>query len=85
MWFNLNTLNAMSVIIEKLAIEGMSCGHCVAAVQQALNNIEGVEAQKVEIGLAVVRYEEGKLPTAAIDEAIRSAGYEPVSHERIRQ
>lgn len=75
----------MSVIIEKLTIEGMGCGHCVTAVQRALNGIEGVEAERVEIGSAVVRYEEGKLPTSAIDEAVRSAGYEPISHERIRQ
>ncbi|MEX1054525.1 MAG: cation transporter, partial [Rhodothermales bacterium] len=45
----------MSVIIEKLTIEGMGCGHCVTAVQQALNGLEGVEAEKVEIGSAVVR------------------------------
>ncbi|MEX0747649.1 MAG: heavy-metal-associated domain-containing protein [Rhodothermales bacterium] len=75
----------MSVIIEKLTIEGMGCGHCVTAVQQALNGLEGVEAEKVEIGSAVVRYEEGRLPATAIDDAIRSAGYEPVTHERIRQ
>lgn len=25
-------------------IKGMSCGHCVARVQKALNKIEGVEA-----------------------------------------
>jgi len=38
-----------------LAIEGMSCGHCVRAVKSALMGIAGVEDADVEIGRATVR------------------------------
>lgn len=41
---------------ETLKIEGMSCGHCVRAVTEALKEIEGVDVQRVEIGKADIAY-----------------------------
>jgi copper chaperone CopZ len=63
----------MKKVIE---INGMSCGHCQARVEQALNAIAGVEA-KVELkkNRAVVN-----LKSEVLDETLRSAvteaGYE---------
>lgn len=37
-----------------LAIDGMSCSHCVAAVRGALEELDGVRAESVMIGNAVV-------------------------------
>ncbi len=37
-----------------LTIQGMSCGHCVKAVQEALRRVKGVERVEVEIGRAHV-------------------------------
>jgi copper chaperone len=53
-----------------LHIEGMSCGHCLKAVNQALSSVPGASVVSVQIGRAVV--ETG--PTtdqlvAAVDEA----------------
>jgi copper chaperone CopZ len=38
----------------ELKIEGMTCGHCVRAVEQALSEIPGVKSAAVEIGSARV-------------------------------
>ncbi len=58
----------------RLAVTGMSCGHCVAAVQKALCAVPGVEsvAVSLESHSALVV---GGVPHQAI-EAIREAGYE---------
>lgn len=37
-----------------LEISGMSCGHCVHAVKSALESLEGVRVEDVQIGSAVV-------------------------------
>lgn len=38
----------------ELTIEGMSCGHCVKAVEDALRSVPGVRSVEVRIGLARV-------------------------------
>ena len=58
-----------------LHIEGMSCGHCLNAVNQALRSVPGVEIESVQIGRAVVRYDESRTDPERIAEAIRDAGY----------
>ena len=58
-----------------IKIEGMSCGHCKAAVEKALKAVPGVET-------AVVNLEEkqavvtGNATMHAVGEAIEDAGYE---------
>lgn len=37
-----------------LHIEGMTCGHCLHAVQKALQGIPGATVQSVQIGRAVI-------------------------------
>ena len=39
---------------ETLAIEGMSCTHCVAAVRAALESVPGASVLSVEVGSAKV-------------------------------
>ena len=59
----------------QLNIEGMSCGHCVRAVREALKVIPGVRVEDVSVGRAVVECEEARLPkkilTAIADEGFR--------------
>lgn len=57
-------------------IKGMSCGHCVSAVKQALADVPGVHIENVTIGQAVVSYEPDKTKTTDITTAIADAGYE---------
>lgn len=64
--------------MEKLTIQidGMSCGHCVSAVKQALAEVPGVTVEDVSIGHAVVSYEPAQTSTADITDALADVGYE---------
>ncbi len=56
-------------------VEGMSCGHCVAAVRDELEKVSGVEDVQVDLDTkqVVVR---GHFDDAAARAAIDEAGYE---------
>ena len=60
-----------------IKIEGMSCGHCKAAVEKALKAVAGVETAVVDLEKkqAVVT---GNAARAAMREAVEDAGYEVV-------
>lgn len=58
----------------RLAISGMSCGHCTAAVERAVSALEGVRSVSVSLESQSAEVT-GGLPHQAI-EAIREAGYE---------
>ncbi len=60
---------------ETIQIEGMSCGHCVKAVRETLEEMEGVEVEAVEIGSARVRYDDGQVEREKIEEAVEEAGF----------
>lgn len=57
-----------------LAIEGMHCGHCVAAVKQALSAVTGVHSAEVQIGRATVSAE-SDISTEELRAAVEDAGY----------
>ncbi|WP_437598510.1 CopZ family metallochaperone [Sorangium sp. So ce590] len=62
--------------MRRLAIEGMTCGHCVQAVSKALAKVPGVtrvSEVSLERGEAVV---EGSAAAEALLAAVREAGYE---------
>lgn len=59
----------------RLAIDGMSCGHCVASVRRALGALDGIEVQDVTIGAARVAYDPARTRADAIVEAVRDEGY----------
>jgi copper chaperone len=58
-----------------IAIQGMSCGHCVAAVKSALGQLEGVEVQEVKVGSATVAYDPQAVTPDRITQAIADEGY----------
>ena len=58
-----------------IAITGMSCGHCVASVNRALGQLEGVEVQEVKVGSATVAYDPEKISADRIAQAIEQEGY----------
>lgn len=58
-----------------LKIEGMTCGHCVRAVEEALRTIPGVRDVTVEIGRARVE---------ADDSVGRDALVEAIAEEEFR-
>lgn len=58
-------------------IKGMSCGHCVKAVDQALRKLAGIKDVKVTIGEAVITTD-GPMNETAVREAIKDEGFEVV-------
>jgi copper chaperone CopZ len=58
-----------------LHIEGMSCGHCLNAVNRALAELSGVELRSLTIGRAELRYDERALEPSRIEAAVTGAGY----------
>ncbi|HEX7336408.1 MAG TPA: cation transporter [Gemmatimonadales bacterium] len=58
-----------------LHITGMSCGHCLNAVSQALHALPGVKVESVQMGRAVVSYDERAVKPDAIERAVSDAGY----------
>ena len=58
-----------------LHIEGMSCGHCLNAVNRALAELPGVEVESIRMGRADLRYDEQQLNPARIEAAVVDAGY----------
>jgi copper chaperone CopZ len=59
----------------ELDIEGMSCGHCVAAVSKALGALPGVSVENVRIGSAELEYRPGEVSPEQIVLAVEDAGY----------
>ena len=59
----------------ELEIEGMSCGHCVAAVSEALKELPGVNVENVRIGAAQLTYEPERVSPDEIVLAVEDAGY----------
>lgn len=57
-----------------LHIEGMSCGHCLNAVNQALAGVPGARIDSVRIGRAEVEVPEGAGSDALVT-AVEEAGY----------
>lgn len=67
-----NTMN------KKMTIEGMSCGHCSARVEKALNGIEGVKA-KVDLEAKTAFIElDSEVGDDVLKKAVEDAGYEVV-------
>jgi copper chaperone len=63
----------------ELTIQGMTCGHCVMHVKQALDTIDGLEVEDVQIGKARVWFDDEKVVKPLIAEKIDEAGYKLVS------
>lgn len=58
-----------------LHIEGMSCGHCLKAVNQALHSVPGAKVVSVQIGRAVVETAPGGPSADRLAAAVDEAGY----------
>jgi copper chaperone CopZ len=62
---------------KKIVIEGMSCGHCTARVEKALNALPGVSAT-VDLNTKTAKVT-GEVSDDALKEAVTDAGYDVVS------
>ena len=62
--------------MKTIKIEGMTCNHCVMAVEKALNTIDGIKNVKVDLEKAEAAFEEDQpVDASEIRSAIEKAGY----------
>jgi copper chaperone len=59
-----------------LAIDGMSCSHCLSAVRKAIEGIDGAELEELTLGSAKVKLDPSKARPEQVMEAVEEAGYQ---------
>lgn len=61
-----------------LDVKGMTCGHCKMSVNGALTDLDGVSDVEInlETGKVEVVYDENKVDTEKMKEAIEDQGYD---------
>lgn len=63
-----------------ITVQGMTCGHCVAAVTSEVTKLEGVTGVEVDLATGNVAIaSDGPLSDAEVRAAIDEAGYELTS------
>ena len=65
------------MMTREFRIQGMTCNHCVMAVQKGLTKVAGVTSADVKIGSALVSFDEHKTTEQHIRSAIQETGYFP--------
>jgi copper chaperone len=75
----------MSTISTTVNVSGMTCGHCVSAVSEELESLDGVEEIAVDLnagGVSTVTITSTQeLSPSEIGEAVAEAGYLVVANE----
>lgn len=61
-------------------IEGMSCGHCVMAVEKELSNAH-INSYKVEIGMVTLDIKKNNTSKEDVIKAIEKAGYRVINNK----
>lgn len=67
---------------EDIQVEGMTCGHCVETVTQALNSLEGITQVSVDLDQKLVRvdFDESRTNLDTVASKITEVGFEVVSN-----
>ncbi|MGG0642342.1 copper chaperone CopZ [Sporosarcina gallistercoris] len=63
-----------------LTVKGMSCGHCVKAVEESVGKLTGVESVSVNLdaGTVEVSHDTAATDRKSIEETIEDQGYDVV-------
>jgi copper chaperone len=61
-----------------LKVEGMSCGHCVNAVEGAVRNLGAAGKVDLDSHSVTVEFDDSQVSLEAIKEAIEDQGYDVV-------
>jgi copper chaperone CopZ len=73
------------MVTRTLAIDGMSCGHCVARVTKTLSALPGVVVHDVNVGSARISFDpDGQTSMQQVNSALHEAGY-PVKVEEVHE
>ncbi|SFB11960.1 MULTISPECIES: copper chaperone CopZ [unclassified Bacillus (in: firmicutes)] len=61
-----------------LHVKGMSCGHCVKAVEGSVGKLDGIQKVEVDLGAGTVaiQYNRAVVSLEAIKETIDDQGYD---------
>lgn len=59
-------------------VEGMSCGHCISAIERAVAGVDPGARATCDLGAKTVVIE-GARDEQAVLQSIRDAGYEPIA------
>lgn len=62
--------------IREYNVEGMTCAHCVQAVQGEVTQVEGVQVASVNLGLGLLTVAGDGYSDDAVRDAVREAGYQ---------
>jgi copper ion binding protein len=63
----------------EITVKGMTCGHCVAAVTKALEELPGVSQVQVDLASGRVNFtSDVPIPQEELSQVIKKAGYELV-------
>lgn len=69
---------------KKILVEGMSCGHCVKHVKEALLELKGVSSAEVDLASKTATVElDADVQEGDIKFAIEDAGYDVVKIENV--
>ena len=63
---------------KEFKIEGMSCAHCIMAIEKLLSKLD-LKNIHVEIGSAEVEFDKSRVSEKEIADAITEAGYKVIS------
>lgn len=70
----------MAITQEIINVNGMSCGHCTAAVEKALKSLTGVQQAVADLNAktVTVTYNPGEISREMIEKTIVEEGYQVV-------
>lgn len=78
-------MSTTSPTTTRVSVSGMTCGHCISAVSEELEALEGVQDVTVDLnagGVSTVTITSAKeISPADIGEAVAEAGYLVVANE----
>ena len=75
-------MTAQSERFASLKVTGMSCGHCTAQVQAALENLEGVLQAEVSLSEQTASITlEKEVSNDVLTSAVEAAGYQAIAHK----
>lgn len=63
---------------KEFKIEGMTCNHCVARVEEGLKSLAGVEKVKINLKKekGAIKFDENQLDETSIIEKVKEIGYQ---------
>jgi copper chaperone len=67
--------NTMATITKNYTVDGMTCGHCKASVEEEIGEITGVTSVTAELSTGTVTVTGEDIDDSAVVEAVAEAGY----------